>query len=314
MTMGHLVLSGMARRYRLDLVHDPNGIALLGGPRSRTRWIVTLHDAFAYVQPQLHNRLDNWRYRWMLPRLIRRADSVITVSQCSRQDLIHHLKLPDEQVRVIAEGVDEKFRPIVDERERRQVLARYGIKPPYLLYLGAITARKNITQLLEAFARVCQRHPDLILVVGGKRQWHTDEVDMALAHGESMQQVHFTGYVRDADLPALYSAASAFVFPSSYEGFGLPPLEAMACGTPVITSNTSSLPEVVGDAALTINPSDVDELAAAIERALTDQNLRADLRRRGLARAARFTWERTARETLDAYEHVLQGQTTRSLS
>ena len=165
-----------------------------------------------------------------------------------------------------------------DGDARRAVLAGYGITLPYLLYVGGINARKNIAQLFEAFSRLLARHNDLMLVIGGKRQWQTDAIDATFDRLNLSDHVHFTGYVADADLPALYSAAELFVFPSLYEGFGLPPLEAMACGVPAVTSNASSLPEVVGDAALTVDPYAVDDLTAAVERALTDRALRADLR------------------------------------
>jgi glycosyltransferase involved in cell wall biosynthesis len=211
---------------------------------------------------------------------------------------------------VIACGIDPQFKPVADEDVRQGVLARYGIDRPYLLYVGGINARKNIARLFEAYAQVRATHPDVILVVAGKRQWQTGEIDAAFRRFNLEDQVHFTGYVDDRDLPALYSAAELFVFPSLYEGFGLPPLEAMACGTPVVTSNASSLPEVVGDAALTVDPYDVDGLAAAIKHALTDEDLRVELRRRGVARAAQFTWQRAARETLAVYAQVLERATS----
>lgn len=305
LTLGNAVLSVMARHLRLDLIHDPNGIAPFLGPSFGARRVVTLHDAFAYVDPETHNWLDNWRYRQLLPYTARRSDAVIAVSECSRRDLIRHLGLASERVHVVAEGADPRFQPIEDSDERRAVLARYGIPSSYILYVGGINARKNIARLLEAYARVCEHHPDIRLVIAGKRQWQTAEIDATFRRLNLDDRVRFTGYVHDADLPTLYSAAALFVFPSLYEGFGLPPLEAMRCGTPVITSNISSLPEVVGDAALTIDPYDVHALAAAIEHALTSEELRMDLRRRGLARAARFTWARAARETLAVYEHVL---------
>ncbi len=305
MTFGNLALSWACRRYRLEIIHDPNGIAPLLGPGAGTRRIVTLHDAFAYVYPETHNRLDNWRYRSMLPRALRNADMVLTDSDHSRRDLMRYLALPDANLQVIPLGVDPRFQPLADGEVRRAVLSRYGITRPYLLYLGGINARKNIAQLFTAYARIRKRHPDLLLVVGGKRQWRTGEIDAAFRRLDLASHVHFTGYVADADLPALYSAAELFVFPSLYEGFGLPPLEAMACGTPVVTSNVSSLPEAVGDAALTVDPYDVGELVLAIDRLLTDEMLRADLRRRGMERASRFTWARTARETLAIYEQVL---------
>lgn len=305
MTIGNAVTSLASRRYHLDLVHDPNGIAPFLGPGGRTRRIVTIHDAFAYIYPETHNRLDNWRYSWQLRHAARRAHAVITVSQCSRRDLVHYLGLEATRVQVTPEGVDPAFAPMSDSAARRATLDRYGIRPPYLLYVGGINARKNIDRLFAAYARLREHLPGLTLVIGGKRQWQTDAIDAALQRLDLGHHVHFTGYVADADLPALYSAAEVFVFPSLYEGFGLPPLEAMACGTPVVTSNVSALPEVVGDAALTVDPFDTDALAAAIKRVITDAALCADLRRRGSERAAGFSWERTARATLAIYEHVL---------
>jgi glycosyltransferase involved in cell wall biosynthesis len=305
-TIGNLALSWAARRWRLDLIHDPNGIAPLLGPPAGARRVVTVHDVFAYVCPEAHNRLDNWRYRLMLPRALARADMVLTDSDHSRRDIARHLAVSEAQIQVIPCGVDPRFAPVPDGDARRAVLARYGITRPYLLYVGGINARKNIAQLFEAFSRLLTRHTDLMLVIGGKRQWQTDAIDATFHRLNLSDHVHFTGYVVDVDLPALYSAAELFVFPSLYEGFGLPPLEAMACGVPAVTSNASSLPEVVGDAALTVDPYGVDDLVVALERALTDEALRADLRQRGLERAARFTWPRTATETLAVYERVLQ--------
>jgi glycosyltransferase involved in cell wall biosynthesis len=304
MTLGNVALSRAIRRHRLDLIHDPTGVAPFLGPRGGARRVVTIHDAFAFVTPQTHNRLDTWRYRRQLPHAARRADAVVTVSECSRRDLIHHLSLPPSVVHTTVEGVDPALRPVPDDAARRAVLARLGIRSPFLLYVGAINARKNTARLLEAYARVRARHPQLTLVIGGQRQWRTDGMDATLARLDLGGDVRFTGYLEDADLPALYSAAEVFVFPSLYEGFGLPPLEAMACGTPVVTSAVSSLPEVVGDAALTVDPHNVEALAAAMERVLTDHALRAALRQRGIARAARFTWERAARQTLTVYQHA----------
>jgi len=314
MTIGNPLLSLAGRRYNLDIVHDPNGIAPFLGMKDGVQWITTIHDAFAYVSPGTHNHLDNWRYRWMLPVAARRANAVITVSQTSRRDLIHHLNLASNQVMVTAEGVNSIFRPTADTEERRRRLAHYGIERPYILYLGGLNPRKNITRLLKAFSQVHARHPQTALVIGGKRQWQMAEIDTALNQPDLARQVLFTGYVLEADLPALYSAAEVFVFPSLYEGFGLPPLEAMACGTPVVTSNIGSLLEVAGDAALTVNPYDVDELAQAIERGLTDQGLRADLQKRGILHAAKYQWNRTAQETFLIYRHVLRQAVEKSNS
>jgi glycosyltransferase involved in cell wall biosynthesis len=332
-TAGNLALSQAIRRYRLDVVHDPNGIAPLLGPRMGARRVVTDHDAFAYVYPEAHNRLDNLRYRVMLPRALRNADAVLTDSDHSRRDIARFLAVPDDKIQVIACGVGPRFQPVPDGAARRAVLKRYGITSPYLLYVGGINARKNIAGLFEAFARLKardvrqaadtvrrasapvsagdRRSPTddsisrLKLVIAGKRQWQTGEIDATFRRLELAEHVHFTGYLADDDLPALYSAAELFVFPSLYEGFGLPPLEAMACGTPVVTSNVSSLPEVVGDAALLVDPHDVANLAATIERALADRTLWTDLRQRGLERARWFTWERAAIATIGAYQGMV---------
>jgi glycosyltransferase involved in cell wall biosynthesis len=305
MTLGNLALTAATRRHGLDLLHDPNGIAPFFGPRAGARRIVTIHDAFAFVYPETHNRLDNWRYHVMLTRAARRADLVLTDSEHSCRDLKRYLAVPDANIRLIRCGLDPRFQAVADSPARRAILARYGITSPYLLYVGGINARKNIARLFEAFAEVYQRHPGLKLVIGGKRQWQTGAIDEAFERLALHDHVHFTGYLDDADLPALYSAAEVFVFPSLYEGFGLPPLEALACGTPVVTSNASSLPEVVGDAALTVDPYAVGDLAAAIERALTDRTLRAVLRERGLLRAEQFTWQRAARDLFKVYQNVL---------
>lgn len=310
LTFGNMVVAATARRLDLDVLHDPNGIAPFLGPRRGVARVVTIHDAFAYVYPETHNRLDNWRYRWHLPQAARRADAVVTVSESSRRDLRRYLGLLDDRVHLMTEGVNPRFRPIEDADQRRAVLTRYGITPPYLLYLGGLNARKNLARLFEAYAGLRVHHPGVTLVIGGKRQWQTGEMERALQELRLEDHVHFTGYVDDADLPALYSGAEAFVFPSLYEGFGLPPLEAMACGTPVVTSNVSSLPEVVGEAALTVDPYDVAGLTDAIHQVLTDQQLRRQLRQLGLVQAARFTWEATAQATYRLYEQLTREATS----
>ncbi len=306
-TLGHAAVAAAALRFRLDVIHDPNGVGPFLLPAGRTARVVTIHDAVPYDCPESHNHLDNWRYRWLLPLAARSAEAVVTVSQFSRAALAGHLGVPAERIRVSGEGIDSSFRPIPAGPERRQVLAGYGITTPYLLYVGALNPRKNLSRLLEAYAVVLKRNgyastPRLVIV--GKTQWRTGEMHETLERLQLGDRAHFTGYVKDEDLPSLYSGAECFLFPSLYEGFGLPPLEAMACGVPVITSNTSSLPEVVGDAALTVDPYDVDALAQAMLSLLGDEAKRADFRNRGLKHAARFTWERAACEMLEVYQAV----------
>jgi glycosyltransferase involved in cell wall biosynthesis len=249
--------------------------------------------------------LDNIRYHWHLPYAAQQAEKVITISECSRQDLITYLGLAPEKIAIVYPAIGSQFKPQVDEAERQAVLAKYTIKPPYLLYVGGINARKNIARLFEAFAAIKPRYPDLTLVIGGKRQWQTKEIYETFHRLSLEEHVHFTGYVDDVDLPALYSAAHAFLFPSLYEGFGLPPLEAMACGTPVITSNMSSLPEVVGDAALLVDPYNVRSMVSALYQVLENPRLAAHLRDRGIRQAAQFTWKAAARETWQVYQEIM---------
>ncbi|MFN8500887.1 glycosyltransferase family 4 protein [Kouleothrix sp.] len=305
MTLGNAAISQAAARYRLDVVHDPNSIVPFLGPPLGARRVATIHDAFSFVCPETQSQLDNWRYRWMLPVALRRADYVITNSQQSFHDIARYLRVPQARMAIIPYGMHARLAPVPAGRERDAILARYGVRPPFLLYVGGINARKNIARLFEAYARVREQRPDVTLVVGGQRQWRVAEIDATFRRLNIEPHVHFTGYLPHDDLPALYSAAEAFVFPSLYEGFGLPPLEAMACGAPTITSNVSSLPEVVADAALTVDPYDVGALVAAMLRVLGDAALRDDLRQRGVARAAQFSWGRAAHETLALYRQVV---------
>ena len=305
LTVGNLAVSLAARRYRLDLVHDPNGIAPFLGPSGRGRRVVMIHDACPRVCPGEHNRLDTWRYHLLLPRAAGNADLVLTNSAHSQHDLERYLGITSTKSRVIPCGVDERFRPIPARDERDEVLAGYGIRRPYLLYLGAVNGRKNIPRLLLAFAQIHSRYPDLTLVVAGSRQWGATPIDVTRRRLDLGDRVHFPGYVDDVDLPAFYRGAEAFVFPSLYEGFGLPVLEAMACGTPTIASRTSSIPEVAGDAAILVDPLDVSAIAGAMERVLGDPELVATLRARGPDRAGQFTWEGAARKTLNAFQEVL---------
>ena len=235
-----------------------------------------------------------------------RADRIVVPSQHTRNDILKLLPVEPERVVVVAGGIDPIFTPqppaSVDER-----LARVGLRPgEYLLFVGTIEPRKNLARLLEAMELA---GPGIgPLVIAGGAGWNNTDIRSALARLVRAGRARDLGYVPDALRPALYAGARAFVYPSLYEGFGLPPLEAMACGTPVLTSNVSALPEVVGDAALFVSPDDVPALAGAVRRLWEDDALRADLRTRGLARARQFSWDQTARRTLDVYRAVLSAE------
>lgn len=269
------------------------------------RSVFTLHDA-AYLHFPQHHLLQNRLFlRWMMPRFLRRADHVICVSEYTRQDALKHYGLAPEQVSVILEGVEERFAPVLDPVVRAAVRDRYDLPERFVLAVGTLEPRKNLITLLRAFETIAAEHPDVHLVITGSQGWlYQPFLEQARASGLE-RRLLMTGYVPDDDLPALLSLADVFAFPSVFEGFGLPPLEAMACGAPAVVSSASSLPEVAGDAALLVHPDDEAGWAAAIWRLLADPRLHAELRRRGLERAAQFSYDRVARATLRVYAAAL---------
>jgi glycosyltransferase involved in cell wall biosynthesis len=273
-------------------------------PLRRVRTVFTFHDAIYALFPQYHLPMNRLFLGLMMPRFLRRADAIITVSECSKGDAVRLYGIDPARIRVIYEGVDARFQPVTDPTRLAQVRARYGLPEHYVLYVGTIEPRKNLTTLLEAYANLRFAICDLRLVIAGKKGWLYESFFARLRELGLEDAVVLPGYIADEYLPALYSAANVFAFPSLYEGFGLPLLEAMACGTPVVCSNASSLPEVCDGAALLVEPTDVPALVQAMERVLSDESLRATLRARGLAQAAKFSWERTARETLAVYREV----------
>jgi glycosyltransferase involved in cell wall biosynthesis len=302
LTLGQVEIGWLAWRHRLALIHDPTGSAPLlfaGGRR-----VATIHDVVPYVYPATSTLLDWLIYRLWLPLAVRRLDAIITDSEHSRRDIVRHLPVRPDRVHVVPLAANPSYRPLPADAVD-SILTRLGLRRPYLLFVGSLEARKNLPRLLEAYATLRPWSERWSLVVVGARKWKSSSIFQTVARLQLEDRVHFTGFVADADLPALYNGADLFVLPSLYEGYGLPVLEAMACGTPVVTSSCSSLPEVAGGAAVLVDPGSVESIAAGIRQVLGDP-ARADLLRRlGLAQAARFSWERTARETLAVYERVL---------
>lgn len=285
-----------------DLVHFPHFTVPLVFKKP---YVVTLHDLIYYLFPgACPNRLGHWYARLMYPNAARKARMVIADSEFSKEEIVRNLAVPRERVRVIYPGVDtEHFRPRPAETLIKS-LARYGISKPYILYVGNHQERKNIPGLVEAFARL-RRRADYQLVIGGPTDPRRPEVGHMIKRLGLEESVVLTGWVPLEELPALYCGAACFVFPSLYEGFGLPALEAMACGTPVVSSDSSSLPEVVGEAGILIAPRDRKLLAESIEKVLESPGLREELGEKGVRRAKLFSWETTARETLGVYYEAL---------
>jgi glycosyltransferase involved in cell wall biosynthesis len=260
--------------------------------------VATVHDLGYLHFPGEHPRMTRWLRRQSNAWSARRATRVIAISGATRDDLIRREGIDVSKISVVRHGHAPTFRPIDDTALLEGVARRHGLDGRYLLFVGTLQPRKNLARLLAAFDLLAATDPSISLALVGAQGWHPERLTRALAGLRSRDRVRVLGYVDDADLPTLMSGAVALAFPSLYEGFGLPALEAMACGTPVLASTTSSLPEVVGDAGLLVDPLDVDAIAAGLARLVADDALRGELRDRGLARAASFTWARAAQETL----------------
>jgi glycosyltransferase involved in cell wall biosynthesis len=273
-------------------------------PLHRIPTVLTVHDLIFRQLPQHHKRLNRWYLNLTMPLYCRRASHIIAVSEAARRDLMAAYGMPSEKISVIYEAADPRFCP-QSAVAVASALARYDLPARYVLFVGTIEPRKNLGRLLAAFERIHREGLSDALVIVGKRGWLTDDFFAALEQSPVREHVIFPGFVPDADLPAVYSGAQALVLPSLCEGFGLPVLEAMACRTPVICSDTSSLPEVGGDAALLVDPTDVDAMAGAITRVLTDSGLNEQMRVQGEAQAAHFSWERAAEETLVVYKQLV---------
>lgn len=295
------VLPGTLRRVRPEVCHFTNYLAPIA---SDCPYVVTIHDMTLFITPRLHNFKKIVLDRTLIPHVARRADAIITVSNSARDDIVRYLGVPRDKVRVIMNAVSPAFGPVVEQERLAAVCSKYGINVPYVLYVGTIEPRKNIIRLMRAFAHLKKRGLPHKMVVVGQPGWHCAPIYAEVERLGLQREVIFTGYVPSEDLPVLYSAAECMAFPSLYEGFGLPVIEAMACGTPVVTSNSSSLAEIAGRDALLVNPLSIGEIADALYRLHKEPELRRELSRRGISRAAEFTWQRAAHATLNVYEEV----------
>jgi glycosyltransferase involved in cell wall biosynthesis len=297
-SLEQMLLPGFVNRLKADVFHSPDFIPPM---RARGASVITIHDLAFLIYPHFLTK-DSARYYGQIDRAVRRADRIIAVSESTKGDLIRMLGTPEDKIRVIYEAADPLFQPEDRPSALEQVQALFDLPGDFILFVSTIEPRKNVTGLLRAYRRLRDDYkltPSLVLV--GARGWLCDEVDELVDKLELRPYCFFLGSVGSHDLSHLYNAARCLVHPAFYEGFGLPPLEAMACGTPVVVSNVSSLPEVVGDAALLVNPENDEEITVALWRLLTEPPLWAELREKGLCRAAAFSWERAAQQTMAVY-------------
>lgn len=297
------------RRRGIDLAH----VQYIIPPIAPCPVVTTIHDVAFRRYPELFPLKHRLLLNLLIPFAAHHAAAVITGSEATRRDLMEFYGVPAEKVVVTPYAADPIYRPMDRNAARRAVRSRLGVPGPYVLSVGVLQPRKNLPRLVRAYNRASRDFPHRLVIVG-KEGWAGAELRQAVAQAPAGREPLFTGYVADADLPALYAGADVFAYPSLYEGFGLPPLEAMACGTPVLTSNVSSLPEVVGEAAVMVDPRDESALAAALRRLLSDPAGRERLAAAGIARARNFSWERTARETVAVYCRVLASRAGNSQS
>lgn len=294
----HIGFAAALWRTRPDVTFVPAHTLPLAFPG---RAVVTVHDLGYIYFPEAHPGFSRRYLDWTTRTSARRATRILADSLATARDLSAHYDVSPNKIALVYPGVDTSLARVTDAQRLAQVRARYGLPQTYLLFVGTLQPRKNIARLVRSYARWRREsgRVDVGLVLAGQQGWLFDP-----RWTEGVEGVHLTGYVDDADVAALYSGALALVFPSLYEGFGFPVVEAMRCGTPVITSTTSSLPEVAGDAALLVNPRDEAEIAQAIDRIVTDEALRAALIERGYEQAGRFTWQRAAEQTLRVLEQA----------
>lgn len=265
--------------------------------------VLTVHDLIFRRYPAHHKRLNRWYLNATMPLFCRRAGHIIAVSEQTKRDVVAAYGIPAGKVTVIYEAADPRFQPQSAEAITA-ARSRFGLPDRYVLFVGTIEPRKNLGRVLAAFEQLHAERLTDALVIVGKRGWLYDDFFARLEASPAKQAVIFPGFVPDANLPAVYAGAQALAFPSEFEGFGLPVLEAMACGAPVVCSSTSSLPEVAGEAAVLVDPLDQEALTDGLRRILANPALADDLRARGLAQAAHFSWERAAEETLAVYRRL----------
>lgn len=299
-----LQLPNVIRQSQPDLCHFPNNSAPIKHVRP---YIITIHDASLFLHSKHHPRSRLVALRLLLPLAARKASAIITLSEYARADLVRVLGLPPEKVHAIHLAVSDMFCPLHDAKVREHLRQKYDLPQQFILYVGTIEPRKNISRLIQAIGHLHQAGLCSPLLLVGPNGWLMNNLQKEVEQLGLNKFVRYLGYVPEEDLAGLYSLATVFAFPSLYEGFGLPPLEAMACGTPVLTSHHSAMEEVCGEAAWLVDPQNVEEIAAGLQVLLTDDDRRQQLREKGWNRVKQFTWEQTAQKTAVLYQQVAAG-------
>jgi glycosyltransferase involved in cell wall biosynthesis len=286
----------------LDVLH----VQYIAPPIHKGKLVLTIHDLAFLHFPESFDRFERFRSRLLVPPNARRAERILCGSQHSKVDIAKRCRVDEAKIEVTPYSPPSSFRLVDPYDERKQaVLKKYGVNKRFIFTLGRLNLRKNLKTLIKVYTMLRNRERiDVLLVVGGKKDFLYGETLRNIENSGYKEDIILTDFIEEEDLPLVFSAAEVFVYPSLFEGFGLPPLEAMACGCPVVTSNVSSIPEIVGDAGVLINPDNEEEMLKAIVSIISDANIRENMRRKGLDRARHFSWEAAARKTLKVYEAV----------
>jgi glycosyltransferase involved in cell wall biosynthesis len=302
----HLLLPALCKKEKVDLLHCPKSSAPVLSP---CPVVVTLHDLIPLDFPQFETFAARCYWRMHIPLAARRSSRIITISEYARRGIMERFGVSPDRIDVIMQGIDRTMGLPRDPAEGERIRRRYGLQNGYILYVGTIQPRKNLTTLVAAYAALDpQLRAGRPLVFVGRRGWMTEELDLAIARHGVERETIFTGFVPDEELPHLYDGAAVAAYLSHCEGFGRPPLEAMTCGVPVVVSDTGAIPEVVGDAGLTVNHTSSTEVSAALTRILMDHALAEQLRHRGRERARLFEWDEAARQTIRSYQAAVREQ------
>jgi len=294
-------ISKLAKEKKVDILHQPCfSLPLFYGGKI----VATIHDLIAVKYGEDIPFFSRMYFSKWMPLTYKKADAIISISEHTKRDIIKYFRIPEEKITVIYEAANASYKKIDDQKGIGDVRKKYQTGDKYLLHIGTLNPRKNLLFLVDVFSEVIKKHKDYNLVIVGKEGWYFDQLYEKVKKLDLKNKIRFTGYIDEKDKAYLYNGASLFVFPSLYEGFGLPPLEAMSCGIPVISSKTSSMPEVVGDAGILLSPNDKKSWIKNINNVLSDKKLQKQMSEKSLERAKYFSWEKCAKQTLKVYERL----------